>query len=72
MISLEDEPPLSSGEKVSLTIQLPGRGRAFEIDATVRWLSDMLPNTLGIEFAGPLPEDALGVLEALAIADQST
>lgn len=69
MMSMEDEPPLYTGEKVTLVVQLPGRGRSFELAGTVRWVSEMLPNTLGVEFDEPLPEDAIGVLDALSMRD---
>lgn len=68
MLSCEDEPPVATGEKVSVSIQLPGNGRAFELAATVRWVSEMLPNTMGIEFDEALPEDAVGILDAIAAA----
>jgi hypothetical protein len=69
MMSVEDEPPLYNGEKVSIAIQLPGRGRSFELAGTVRWVSEMLPNTLGVEFDEPLPDDAMGVLEAISVRE---
>ncbi len=68
MVSLEDEPPLSRGQALQMILQLPGQGRAIEIAAKVRWVSEMLPNTMGIEFEHGLPEDAVGVLQAIAAA----
>jgi Tfp pilus assembly protein PilZ len=68
MISVEDEPPVEAGQEVTLSVQLPGQGRKFELGARVRWVSEMLPNTLGIEFDDGLPIDAVGVLEAIAAA----
>ena len=68
MISVEDEPPVKAGQQVTLSVRLPGHGRSFELGAKVRWVSEMLPNTLGIEFDEALSTDALGVLEAIAAA----
>lgn len=68
MVSVEDEPPVKPGQEVTLSIQLPEDGRTFELGARVRWVSEMLPNTMGIEFDEELPRDAVGILEASVAA----
>lgn len=62
MLSVVDDPALETGEPVRVTLHLPGDGGSIEVGARVRWVSEMLPNTLGIEFDEPLPRDALEAL----------
>lgn len=64
-ISIEDEPPVYAGEEVVVTVTLPGEGDTFEVVARIRWVDEDLPNTIGLAFDEPLPDDARTLLEIL-------
>lgn len=64
-ISIEDEPPVYAGEEVVVTVTLPGEGEDFEVVARIRWVDEDLPNTIGLAFDEPLPDEARTLLEIL-------
>jgi hypothetical protein len=66
MISLEDEPPVEPGRVVELELSVPGRAEPLRVSATVRWVSAMLPNTLGLELVEELAEAVLAALAPTA------
>jgi hypothetical protein len=64
-ISIEEEPPVYAGEEVSVTVALPGDGDDFEVVARIRWVDEDLPNTIGLAFDEPLPDEARTLLDIL-------